>query len=92
MHIQQQTASPGSAAADGRAGSPTGELRDLQNIMLTRQLAELQKRFKEVEAENVRLKEQVRLCGVLGLKCCSCGAWHRLHLFGLVCLLVSVVS
>jgi transcription initiation factor TFIID subunit TAF12 len=69
MHVPQQTASPGSAAGDGRAGSPTGELRDLQNMMLTRQLAELQKHFKEVEAENVRLKEQVRLRGVLGLGC-----------------------
>jgi hypothetical protein len=61
MRIPTQAGSPGSAAAEGRVGSPTEELRDLQLVMLTRQLAELQKKNKDLEADNVRLKEQVRL-------------------------------
>jgi transcription initiation factor TFIID subunit TAF12 len=83
MHMAQQAASPGSAAADGRAGSPTGELRDLQNMMLTRQLAELQKRCKEVEAENLRLKEQVRVRGLWGPLGGAAGPGRLLELCGL---------
>jgi len=39
--------------------SPTEELRDLHLTMLTKQLADLQKRVKELEGDNLRLREQV---------------------------------
>lgn len=64
VHIPQSATSPGSAAAAAggvpeRPGSPTEELRDLHVVMLTKQLAEVQKRVKDLEADNERLKEQV---------------------------------
>lgn len=65
MRIPQHGSSPGTAAAaEGRVGSPTEELRDLQLVMLTRQLAELQQKNKDLEAENAALKEQVRVNGL----------------------------
>lgn len=63
VNIPQATASPASAASQGRAaataGSPTEELRDLHVVMLTKQLADVQKKMKDLEGENLRLKEQV---------------------------------
>lgn len=50
----------GGAAAVTVPGSPTEELRDLHVVMLTKQLAELQKRTKDLEGECLRLREQVR--------------------------------
>lgn len=64
MNIQPPAASPASVASQGRSavvGSPTEELRDLHVVMLTKQLAEVQKKVKDLEADNLRLKEQVSL-------------------------------
>lgn len=61
MHIPRQAGSPGSAAAEGRAGSPTEELRDLKVVLLTRQLTELQNKNKALEADNARLNQQLEI-------------------------------
>eukprot|EP00775_Hariotina_reticulata_P004712 gene4712-4962_t len=61
--IKQAAVATPSSAGDrsAGAGSPTDELRDLHVVMLTKQLAEVQKRAKELEVESLRLREQVEI-------------------------------
>lgn len=61
--LQRGPTSPGGTGMrphlPDRMMSPTEELRDLHLTMLTKQLADLQKRVKELEGDNLRLREQV---------------------------------
>lgn len=58
--VSTPSSAGGRSSAHAAPGSPTEELRDLHVVMLTKQLAEVQKRLKELEVDNLRLREQVR--------------------------------